>query len=134
MNRFLAALLGAIVTGCAATSPSPAEPQAATTAPQADRAPYSSTYVAPASPATLIRNATILTGTGDAHRRRRRADRGRKDQGRRPILTAPDGAVVIDANGRWVTPGLIDVHSHLGVYASPGVEGRRTTATRRPIR
>jgi imidazolonepropionase-like amidohydrolase len=28
----------------------------------------------------------------------------------------------IDASGRWITPGLIDVHSHLGVYASPGVK------------
>ena len=26
----------------------------------------------------------------------------------------------LDAAGRWVTPGLIDVHSHLGVYPSPG--------------
>jgi imidazolonepropionase-like amidohydrolase len=24
--------------------------------------------------------------------------------------------------GRFVTPGLIDTHSHLGVYASPGVD------------
>ncbi len=28
---------------------------------------------------------------------------------------------MIDATGKWVTPGIIDVHSHLGVYASPGV-------------
>ena len=34
----------------------------------------------------------------------------------------PVGAITIDANGSWVTPGLIDVHSHLGVYASPGVK------------
>jgi imidazolonepropionase-like amidohydrolase len=31
----------------------------------------------------------------------------------------------VDAQGRWVTPGLIDVHSHLGVYASPGVDAHQ---------
>jgi imidazolonepropionase-like amidohydrolase len=30
-------------------------------------------------------------------------------------------ATSIDASGMWITPGVIDVHSHLGVYASPGV-------------
>jgi len=39
---------------------------------------------------------------------------------------APDGfpedAVSVDAGGRFVTPGIIDIHSHLGDYASPGVE------------
>ena len=37
----------------------------------------------------------------------------------------PDGdpkTTVIDAGGRWITPGLIDVHSHLGVYPSPGAK------------
>jgi imidazolonepropionase-like amidohydrolase len=33
----------------------------------------------------------------------------------------PAGATVVDAGGRVVTPGLIDAHSHLGVYASPEV-------------
>jgi imidazolonepropionase-like amidohydrolase len=84
-------------------------------------ATYISTYKAPAAPATLIRGATLLTGTGQ------RIDGGdvllvngrieAVGQG----LTAPSGARVIDANGRWVTPGLIDVHSHLGVYPSPAV-------------
>jgi imidazolonepropionase-like amidohydrolase len=36
-------------------------------------------------------------------------------------LETPAGASVIDATGKWVTPGIIDGHSHLGVYASPGV-------------
>ncbi|RZJ86573.1 MAG: amidohydrolase, partial [Brevundimonas sp.] len=36
---------------------------------------------------------------------------------------APAGYRVVDARGRFVTPGIIDVHSHLGVYPSPGVQG-----------
>jgi imidazolonepropionase-like amidohydrolase len=31
----------------------------------------------------------------------------------------PSGVAVIDAGGRYLTPGIIDSHSHLGVYASP---------------
>ena len=38
-----------------------------------------------------------------------------------PSLAAPEGATVIDGAGRFVTPGIIDVHSHLGVYPSPGI-------------
>jgi imidazolonepropionase-like amidohydrolase len=37
-------------------------------------------------------------------------------------VDAPAGAVVVDATGKWVTPGVIDTHSHLGAYASPGVQ------------
>jgi len=32
-----------------------------------------------------------------------------------PSLATPEGARVIDANGRHVTPGLIDCHSHTGI-------------------
>ena len=83
--------------------------------------PFPSTYRPFPSGATLIRNATVLTGTGV------RIDGGSvliqdgriAEVGRN--VAAPAGATVIDANGKWVTPGVIDSHSHLGVYASPGL-------------
>jgi len=85
------------------------------------REPFASTYQPLPSKTTLIRNATVLTGTGE------RIDNGAVllEDGRIAKvgrdLSAPRGARVIDAEGRWVTPGIIDAHSHLGVYPSPEV-------------
>jgi imidazolonepropionase-like amidohydrolase len=82
---------------------------------------YPSTYAPLPSQPTLITHATILTGTGE------RLDDASLliSEGKIAFVgqgKAPDGVTIIDAGGRWVTPGLIDVHSHLGVYASPGVK------------
>ena len=39
-------------------------------------------------------------------------------------LTAPEGAAVIDAQGRLVTPGCVDAHCHIGLFnAAVGWEG-----------
>jgi len=94
---------------------------AASAAPAAAAEPYPSTYRPLPSEPTLIVNATLLTGTGQRidGASLRMAD-GRIESvadSSQPLRSAD--AVVIDAEGRWVTPGLIDVHSHLGVYASP---------------
>ncbi len=41
--------------------------------------------------------------------------------GAKSKVEVPDGAAIVAADGRYVSPGLIDTHSHMGVYASPGV-------------
>jgi imidazolonepropionase-like amidohydrolase len=85
------------------------------------RDPYPSTYRPIPSGPVLIRGATVLTGTGQ---RLDDADVLLADGKVRAVgqgLAAPEGATVVDGHGKWVTPGIIDVHSHLGVYPSPGV-------------
>jgi len=94
--------------------------------------PYPSTYEPLPSEPTVIRNAVILDGRGG------RIDGGSiyfEDGEIKAVgesVDAPAGARVIDAGGKWVTPGIIDVHSHLGVYPSPGVrahaDGNEITA------
>jgi imidazolonepropionase-like amidohydrolase len=84
-------------------------------------APFVSTYAPlPAEP-TLLRNATVLTGTGE---RLDGADVLMRDGKIAAVGTALDaaGAEIVDAGGMWITPGIIDVHSHLGVYATPAVD------------
>ncbi|KAJ7150716.1 hypothetical protein C8R46DRAFT_1123967 [Mycena filopes] len=38
-------------------------------------------------------------------------------------LMASPSLQVIDAEGKWISPGLVDAHSHLGVYSAPGLSG-----------
>ena len=84
--------------------------------------PYPSTYRAYPGVPTLITNVTVIDGEG-----------GRIENGQLlfadgkvvqvgQTVAAPAGATVIDGHGRWVTPGIIDIHSHLGDYPSPAVE------------
>jgi len=83
---------------------------------------FPSTYKPLPSKPTLIRNATVLTGTdkeidgGDVLMQNGKIVAVGKN------LTAPANAVVIDGKGKFVTPGVIDIHSHLGVYPSPSNE------------
>jgi len=41
------------------------------------------------------------------------------------ILASHRGAnlKVMDVEGKWVTPGLVDLHSHIGVSSAPGLRG-----------
>jgi len=85
--------------------------------------PFPSTYQVPANAPVLIQGATVLTGSGE---RLDGADvliSNGRIQAIGKGLTVPPDARVVDAHGKWVTPGIIDIHSHLGVYASPAVKG-----------
>lgn len=96
------------------------------------RDPYPSTYHRYPGVPTLVRNVTVFDGEG-----------GRIDNGAvlfadgkivaiGQTLDAPAGASVVDGQGKWITPGVIDIHSHLGDYPSPGIralsDGNEATA------
>ena len=134
-NRTLVTALGAalLVSGCAAL-----EPKAAPTpAVHVNEDPYPSTYARYPGVLTVIRHATVFTGDGQ------QINNGTVVFGDGviqavggPELASPAGAVEIDAAGKFVTPGIIDVHSHLGDYPSPGVtansDGNEATDPVRP--
>lgn len=121
MQKFAPSILMLALTtalvGCEDSSPQDAKVSF-------NKNPYPSTYQAMPSEKTLIKNATVLTGTGE---RLDGADVLLVDGKIEAIgkgLSDSDVAT-IDANGKWVTPGIIDVHSHLGAYPSPSVESHQ---------
>lgn len=141
MHRtFIAALvatvLPALVLAPAFAADAPANAPKKAVASRFAQDPYASTYRAIASPPVLIQGATVLTGTGT---RLDGADvlmRDGKVVAVGPKLDVPADALRVDGRGKWVTPGIIDVHSHLGVYASPGTrshsDGNEATAPTTP--
>ncbi len=93
-------------------------PAGAYSRPQGDAFP--STYRPFPSRTTVIRNVHIFTGAGPLIRNGAVLMQDGKIAAVGQNVTAPADAVVIDGGGRYVTPGLIDTHSHLGVYPAPG--------------
>ena len=120
--RTFAAIGGAIALSACSATGSSGEVASASTADTATEAPFPSTYSRyPGRPTALV-GATIYDGAG-----------GRIDGG---TVLFRDGEVVavgdaslstagydrIDASGKFVTPGVIDIHSHLGDYPTPSVD------------
>ncbi|HEV8263817.1 MAG TPA: amidohydrolase [Gemmatimonadales bacterium] len=119
-----------LAAGCASAGarqagpPAPAPAQTATTAGKdstsVDRTQYPSTYQRHTNPPVVIRNATIMTATGQELAGGSILLRDGRIAAVGATVEAPADAVVVDGTGKWVTPGIIDTHSHLGVYAAPG--------------
>ena len=99
--------------------------------------PYPSTYKPyPGRPTALV-GATVYDGRGG------RIENGTVlFSGGRLVavggadMAIPDGYDRIEASGKFVTPGVIDIHSHLGVYPSPALdalaEGNEMTSPTTP--
>lgn len=118
-RALVAAFASAALAACSTTGDSDTKSASAADAP----APYASTYAPyPGRPTALV-GATVFDG----------AD-GRVDNGTvlfadgeivgigGPDLPIPAGYDRIDGTGKFVTPGIIDIHSHLGDYPTPSVE------------
>jgi imidazolonepropionase-like amidohydrolase len=69
-----------------------------------------------------IKGATILTITHGTIENGTVLIQNGKIQAVGTNIEIPSSAEVIDAKGEFVLPGLVDPHSHLGVYSLPGVQ------------
>jgi len=124
--RAMLALLvgGSLMAGCAATA---ADTNSASTATpvkssRPGKSAFPSTYAAYPSVPTAITGVTIFDGEG-----------GRIENGTvfmaagkitsvgGPETAIPADATIINGSGKYITPGIIDVHSHLGDYPTPSV-------------
>ncbi len=88
--------------------------------PNADAFP--STYKPSTARTTFIRGATIMTAAGPTLQNASILLRDGKVAAVGANLTPPSDALVVEGGGKFVTPGIIDTHSHLGVYPAPGVD------------
>jgi len=82
---------------------------------------FVATAMAVASPPILVKGGTVITVTkgtiegGDILIKDGKIVRVGKE------IKAPDGTIIVDAAGKFVMPGIIDVHSHIGVNSWPDV-------------
>jgi imidazolonepropionase-like amidohydrolase len=113
------ALIGAIaLTGAC-------DKRSATSPPDADT-PQPDTETQPdAKAATIVlRGATVLTATGERYAPGAVVVVGDTIAAVGPVgeIEIPSGATIVELDAsQVVTPGIIDTHSHMGVYPSPGL-------------
>jgi imidazolonepropionase-like amidohydrolase len=119
-----------LLVSCATATPTP-------TSPDLGKLPVTPTEASRAwsqPRAVVIRHATVMPASGPAIEDGAVAFADGKlvAVGRNAEVATPPGAEEVDGTGLYVTPGIIDAHSHLGVYSSPATfaneEGNEVTA------
>ncbi len=133
----IATLASLVLAGCSAANGTSSPTIASADAQTEESEPYASTYERYPGVPTAVVGATIYNGAG-----------GRIDNGvvlfadgevvaiGGPDTAIPTGYTQVDGTGRFVTPGIIDIHSHLGDYPTPSVpahsDGNEATSPTTP--
>jgi len=118
LRFFTLSLIATCLYSCQSDDPSKADQQK-------QSKPFPSTYIPAPSKAFVIENATVLTGTGIEYKDASVLVENGLIKAVGNNFFIPADVERIDGSGKWVTPGIIDVHSHMGVYSSPGIESTR---------
>jgi imidazolonepropionase-like amidohydrolase len=139
MNTNIQWLLSLVIVVCGCATASPDKPTDKPATPY-DHHAFESVRARNLTPTAstkenvVLRDATVMTATGEIIENGDVWIRDGKIIAIGADLEATD-AQEVDARGKWVTPGLIDTHSHLGLYPVPYVEahsdGNEATAPTR---
>jgi imidazolonepropionase-like amidohydrolase len=127
-NAWSLAAAPLMLVACSNTTEAPksasAEPAVKATPAKKVDAPFASTYKAYPGTATVIQNVTIFDGEGGQVNNGIVVMENGKISGfgDPKSVPVPYVATVVDGTGKFVTPGIIDIHSHLGDYPTPSVE------------
>ena len=83
--------------------------------------PFESTYEPLPPTNTIFRNANIYDGEGNELNNTDLINKDGKIVAIGVDLPSSIDLIEVDASGKWITPGIIDIHSHMGVYPAPSV-------------
>ncbi len=81
-------------------------------------------HAAMSRPPESSEGATVLTGAGKEIADADLVVRGGRivAVGKRGDVEIPEGPPIEDVGGMVIIPGLVDTHSHIGIYPKPGIE------------
>ncbi|MDC1149859.1 amidohydrolase [Gammaproteobacteria bacterium] len=83
---------------------------------------FQSTYEPLPATNTIFRNANIYDGEGNELINTDLIIKDGKIIAIGVDLPSSSDLIEVDATDKWITPGIIDIHSHMGVYPAPSVK------------